>query len=462
MSYDPLRKYRCTIIRGKAQKEVEDLIPLYCQIIHSLCPCPKNEFKDSFDNELSYHMYGKPFDVESKAHKKVIRNHRTEIAGKLYSLYCFEDDKVLESPLCKFFLETRNLPALFKCLCLNFQFPNGSQKLQQTVKDNIVQGLHLKPYHFILQLLKLAYDKGVSLTCKEVGIYVLNSLDVLQGKVKPLEVLTRIIQDRGNGIPYKLNASSKDYQHIREQINFLTLANLVTVVEDGKDKFIKLNTNEPILKTFLKESYTNIWNVVYEFYDASTDYVNRSLESEWMKYASTIRHSKKVLTQISFEYVGGEKLKTYSTKEIGDEGELLVLDFEKNRLLELGVDNPDVKWVAKQKGIGYDVQSIGRKVSGNTIPNRYIEVKSTTRITTPDEKSMKWMFKFCLTRNEWYAAEKYKEHFYIYIVSLSALNKSLFVIENPFEKYQNGQLFLSAPTYDAKISAEYVDNKIQL
>lgn len=462
MSYDPLRKYRCTIIRGKAQKEIEDLIPQYCQIIHSLCPCDTDDFKTTFDDELSRLMYDNtPFEELSDGHKKVIRNHRTEIAGKLYALYYIEEGRAIESPLCKLYVETGNIPALFKSLCLNFQFPNGSQKLQQTVKDNILAGLRLRPYHFILQLLHLANKKKLSLTCKEIGVYVLNSLDVLQGKVTPLEVLTRIIKDKANGcgLPYKLMATSKDYQHIREQINFLSLANLICV--EGRENMIKLNTEEPILKTFLKESYTDIWERVYEAYDADTNYVSRSLETEWMKHVSTIRVSKKALTLLSFEFVGGEKLRTYSTKEIGDQGESIVVDFEKKRLIELGISDPNVKWVASQKGLGYDVESVGLVESGVQIPSRFIEVKATTRITKPDSQSLKLMFSFNLTRNEWHAAETYLDEFYIYVVSLSRLNRTIYMFKNPYKKYHEGKLSLSAPTYNVKISTEHIDSKMK-
>lgn len=456
MSYNPHNQFRCTIIRGKAQKEIEDYIPLYCNLISSICPCEVKEFEAVFNNEFSLHLYGRLFAEETKAHKKVIVNHRTEIAGKLYSLYYFEENHVIESPLCKLFIETGNIPALFKSLCLNFQFPNGSQKLQQTVKKNICAGLRLRPYHFILQLLEHARRKKVDLSAKDVGIYVLNSYDVLQGKVSPKEVLNYILRDRANNtLPYLLKGTSKDFQHIREQLNFLVLANLISI--NGGEKKITLNTSEPILKVFLNEPYNEIWEDVYTSYDAANDHVSPTLESAWMKYASTIRCKKQLLTQMSFEYVGGKELRTYSTQEIGDEGELVVVDYEKNRLVRLGIENPDVKWVGKKRGIGYDVES-----SKSSDECRYIEVKATTRITNPDIKSINWLIKFAITRNEFYAAERYKDKFYIYIVFLSARNKSLFVIQNPYKKFKDGTLELSAPKYDAKISAEHVDAKIIL
>ena len=180
-----------------------------------------------------------------------------------------------------------------------------------------------------------------------------------------------------------------------------------------------------------------------------------------MKHVSTIRVSKKALTLLSFEFVGGEKLRTYSTKEIGDQGESIVVDFEKKRLIELGISDPNVKWVASQKGLGYDVESVGLVESGVQIPSRFIEVKATTRITKPDSQSLKFMFSFNLTRNEWHAAETYLDEFYIYVVSLSRLNRTIYMFKNPYKKYHEGKLSLSAPTYNVKISTEHIDSKMK-
>ena len=37
--YIPEHQYRCTIIRGKSQTDMEDLLPLYANIVHKYCPC---------------------------------------------------------------------------------------------------------------------------------------------------------------------------------------------------------------------------------------------------------------------------------------------------------------------------------------------------------------------------------------------------------------------------------------
>ena len=42
------------------------------------------------------------------------------------------------------FLDDNDQPAFFKNLCLNFQFPNGTQKIQ-TVEERINDGIKFKP-----------------------------------------------------------------------------------------------------------------------------------------------------------------------------------------------------------------------------------------------------------------------------------------------------------------------------
>ena len=37
--YDHKKQYRCTIIRGKSKKEMDDLLPAYALVIDEICPC---------------------------------------------------------------------------------------------------------------------------------------------------------------------------------------------------------------------------------------------------------------------------------------------------------------------------------------------------------------------------------------------------------------------------------------
>lgn len=180
--YDHTKQYRCTIIRGKSQKEMDDLLPAYAKVIDEICPCQADEFETRFNNAFKGYL------PASARIKKTLDNHRTEISGKLFGMYFFaEDGRVYESDRTKKFLEDNDQPAFFKDICYKMQFPTGSQKTA-TVIERIEDSIKCRPYCFILKLLLIARTAKIPLTKKAIGYYVLNSLDVLQGNASPYEV----------------------------------------------------------------------------------------------------------------------------------------------------------------------------------------------------------------------------------------------------------------------------------
>lgn len=41
--YDVNKQYRCDIIRGKAQSQLEDMLPAYAKVISDICPIEKDK-----------------------------------------------------------------------------------------------------------------------------------------------------------------------------------------------------------------------------------------------------------------------------------------------------------------------------------------------------------------------------------------------------------------------------------
>ena len=86
--YIPENQYRCTIIRGKSQTDMEDLLPLYANMVHKLCPCEEESFRISCFRILSKALFNtEAYDELSNSNQKTIKNHFTEIAGILLGLY---------------------------------------------------------------------------------------------------------------------------------------------------------------------------------------------------------------------------------------------------------------------------------------------------------------------------------------------------------------------------------------
>ena len=238
--YDHRKQYRCTIIRGKSQKEMDDLLPAYAKVIDEICPCTHEDFEQLFNNAF------RRFLPESERIKKTLDNHRTEISGKLFGMYFFADDgMVYESERTQKYLEDNDQPAFFKDVCFKMQFPNGMQKVATTVIERTKNEINIRPNSFIIKLLQIAQVAKVNITKKALGYYVLNSLDVLQGNASPYEVLEVIEKDQKAGVEWDIKmpgkASSYTHQHINEQINYLELANLIRITDD---KRVVLNPNE--------------------------------------------------------------------------------------------------------------------------------------------------------------------------------------------------------------------------
>ena len=61
--YDQTRQYRCTIIRGKAQRDMDNLLPAYATVLNDICPCEKADFQQAFDEAFRKYL---PDDTTQK------------------------------------------------------------------------------------------------------------------------------------------------------------------------------------------------------------------------------------------------------------------------------------------------------------------------------------------------------------------------------------------------------------
>lgn len=462
--YEYTRQYRCTIIRGKSQKEMDDLLPAYAKVIDEVCPCVAEKFETLFNNEFMRYL------PESDRVKKTLDNHRTEISGKLFGMYYFaEDGKVYASERTQKFLEDNDQPAFFKDICYKMQFPNGSQKVSPTVMQRISDGICIRPNAFILKLLLIARTANVDITKKEVGYYVLNSLDVLQGKANPYEVLEAISQDKKYGVERNIfvpgKQSSYNWQHINEQMNYLELANLIRFTDD---KRVKLNPNE----TETIELFAAEWDKPPEFdvysFDLNTLDGRKQFQYEWDEYFSRISpHANEFETSVAALIVDVEESHdtskalqkpTINLTEFGDEGEQIVFEYEKKRVFSFNQRLANkVLSLGKTKGLGYDIQSVIAEPGDMAEFVKYIEVKSTKRLTCPDISDGLWIDTLNVTRNEWVAAQQHRDFYSIFRVYFTRDGISMFILQNPIQKYNDGKLQATPMTYRIDFGNSAVD-----
>lgn len=463
--YDYRKQYRCTIIRGKSQKEMDDLLPAYAMVIDKICPCGHEDFEYRFNKELEN------FLPEADRTKKTLDNHRTEISGKLFGMYYFaEDGMVYEAERTQKYLVDNDQPAFFKDICYKMQFPNGTQKMK-TVLERINDGIHIRSNAFVINFLKIAEDAGVKVSKKDIGFYVLNSLDVLQGKASPYEVLQQVIEDKKRKISREIvvpgKATSYTYQHINEQLNYLELANLIRI---GADKTVVLNQYEKDAIDIFIRSCGKELDFDIGSYDLETLEGKKEFQFAWDRYysrlspeASHFTTSAEALSLGANENINekGQRKASMSLVDFGDEGEAVVFEYEKKRVAQYNKRLVNkVLSLGKTKGLGYDIQSVIAEPGDMDEFVKYIEVKSTKRLTCPDIDDDLWIDTINLTRNEWVAAQQHKEFYSIFRVYFTRDGVYMFKLNNVAEQLEKRKMIAVPVSYRLNFGNSCVNEAI--
>ncbi len=447
MTYNPDIQYRCAIIRGKAKNSMDSLLPAYAQILNKICPCSYSDFIELFDKEIQ-----KLLVVSTQ---KALDNHRTEIVGKLFGMYFLDTDGYINiSQRTEKLLEDGDQPAFFKDICYKFQFPDGMKKPPGLLED-ISHKLCIRQCSYVLELLRHAEKSGIILVKEEIGYYVLNAFEVLQGKVPPDEVLQIIISDRSKGIEKRIYAAGKarsyTHQHITEQLNYMELANLIQVV----DQNVYLNQKETSAVDFIASAWGKPLLFDVYSYDFHSNVDRNLMYFEWQIEYSKLAAPSSTILDTSLNALFKEEKddivhsmisgKGEDWTKLGDEGEVYVYNLEKERVKAFNNNLAHkVLLLGKIKGLGYDVQSVHAKPGPTADYARYIEVKSTKRITQPDDNFPDTV---TLTRNEWVAAEQHKTNYSIYRVYFTPEQVFVYAIDNPTEKNQQGMINVTPISY---------------
>lgn len=468
MTYHPEHQYRCTIIRGKSQSDMEDYLPLYANMVHKYAPSKLETFRTSCYKTLSKFIFNtEAVDTLSKSNKKTVANHFTEIAGQLLALYYPKTDKktsetyAYESESCKYLLANNDYPTFFKNICLNFQFPNGA-KSEKGVQDDLKMHVHIKPYCFVVSLLNFAQQdkKKLLLTKQEIGYYVLNNLDVLQGNVSEEEVYNQIMYDREHNIKRPKLSESYAWQHIKEQFNMLELAN---IIETDKD-YIWLNKNEVrSISIFIAKKNDFVFDAYS--YDFNTKEGRTAYYEDWKeKYSRFSKELINIKTTFGSIHDRSEMVAkrgaTQSTTDLGDQGEALVYRLERERVEKYKTRLVNkVLLLGKTKGLGYDISSLECDENPkNPEFARYIEVKTTTRSTVPSFNK-NWTDSINITAKEWVAAEQYGEYYNIYRVYFTRKKTIVVRIQDPFEKNRKGEIEVYPTNYEMNFDAKVIEER---
>lgn len=466
--YNPDHQYRCTIIRGKSQTDMEDLLPLYANIVHRNCPCTEDTFKRMGCSMLAKALFlTTAFDDLAEGNQKTILNHLTEVAGTLLGLFYPETDPqtgityIYESESCKYLVEKSDYPTFFKNLCLNFQFPNGA-KWQKFIDDDIEKGLHVKPFCYVVKLLFYAQSQPskILLSKQEIGYYVLNNLDVLRGKVDVKEVYERIMSDRAKKIKKSPLSGSHDWQHIREQFNLLELANVI----ESDATYLWLNKDEArAIEIFINHIDEPFFDV--NAYNLNSPDGRKLFLEEWKKYYGSFNEellslSIPVLSVVSRNELVANGPATKTTLDLGNEGEALVFRIEQERVKAYKARLVNkVLLLGKTKGLGYDISSIEAD-ENPACPEfaRYIEVKATRRTTEPSFE-LDWSDSVNITSKEWIAAQQYGEYYNIYRVYFTKRSVIVARINNPYQLAKEGKVEVYPTIYQMNFGPDVIEQR---
>lgn len=467
--YDHKKQLKCAIIRARAISDVDDLLPKYASVIDNLCPCTKEEFENGFNEAFREYAISKARDKSNqKSIKKTLDNHRTEVSGALFGMHYEVDGIVYSSDRNKKFLSDNDQPAFFKDWLIKMQFPNGMQK-SQTYLKMIEQNLNCHPYSLLLKVLVYAWRSGMVLLKQELGYYILNSEDVLMGKATANEVFDAIMNDKRAGIPPRKiiipdGESSSYAQHVSDQLQYLQLANLISI----KGQEVRINYHEmKAINKFIELLDEPLGFDVYS-YNLSDSSKRKKFETDWAVYYSKLSNdvddlSTSVESLLSAIDEEPKREKKHTNKvELGDEGEEYVLEFEKKRVAAFSSRLTNkILGLGKTKGLGYDIQSVIAEEGEFAEFVKYIEVKSTKRVTAPDLEDAMWTDTINITRNEWIAAKQHKEFYFIYRVYFVRGGVVMHIIKNPYQKNIDNLIDVIPMTYRVDFGNNSIDESFE-
>ena len=248
----------------------------------------------------------------------------------------------------------------------------------------------------------------------------------------------------------------------------LELANLIRFTDD---KRVFLNKKE--MDTI--NIFADCWDKkpmfdVYGF-DLSTVESRKAFHYAWDLYFSKLSSSADkfdtpVVALVENEGTspisgGAVSPRTVNLTELGDEGEQVVYNYEKQRVAAFNhrLTNK-VLSLGKTKGLGYDIQSVIAEPGDMAEFVKYIEVKSTKRLTAPNIEDDLWIDTLNITRNEWIAAQQHRDFYSIFRVYFTREGITMFILKNPMQKYSDNKLQVTPMTYRLDFSNTAVDSVV--
>ncbi|MEK7592125.1 MAG: DUF3883 domain-containing protein [Patescibacteria group bacterium] len=433
--------------RSRFSRRFEDTLLLLANKIIEMGMMDKESFDTLLDKTIAE-------TTSEPLTEKTIHNQRTEMI-RLFGLAKYVENLAVPGNRLALLTQTQDIPRFFKSFCNRFQFPGGFVKPDR-VSEMVKAGVKLKPAPYILRLLIIGNQKhgDFAISAAEVTHFLFNDTRITVQKEEPNIPLARIKEARENGI--ELDRTSDIIRYARDFLNYMVEANLLT---EFKGMYALNNKEKQAIQSIItnKDFFDKYSEVIKP--DGSWDTEEyKKVDTEWMEwFADSVEDKvfetkttalvqddsnfpnqwKKIKEMLERKDAG---LRGAALKEIGDEGEQIVLEYERE---EISKTRPDlvrmVKLVSATAALGYDVISMytedGRR-------KKYIEVK-----TTKKNYETGFLIPFTISINEWSVAQQLAEDYYIYRVIITKEGISIFTIQNPPQRNKEGNLVVEPIGY---------------
>lgn len=448
--YKVLNENYCRLhhVRPRFKNDVESVLLYMATEISRLKP----ENKDDFNKKLNQVIKLYPGNISKT--EKTINNWRTEISS-LFGLIEYDGDIAKPGRMAILLAENQDLIEFFRYFLFYFQYPGGHLKPQETA-ELIKKGIRFKPASYLIQVFfegqKIGGDKKFGITKAEATHCIFNDLRVTRDARSPAETARLILKNRESETEYDQGGDITRYAG--DIMDYMELADLATLRPNYQ--YYLNNTHLETLHAFVNNvEYFQPYEALYKKNNLSApdiaksqnawfSYVNNQLNSSIFKAdVATIigemgekegmaKQSEFILELLKKIQKNTQNENKVKTKEIGDVGESMVIEHEKNRLTNLGRQDilHMIQKIPEKFAVGYDITSF----EGINDLRRLIEVK--TSISRGKLSSTN----FHMTPSEWSAANSHRSIYFIYRLMISSQAVSLFIIKDPVGRYKDDSL----------------------
>jgi len=439
--------FRIHHIRPRFKNDIENVLIYIATELSKLNRTDKRQFDVLFETAIRY------YPGNATKTDKTIKNWRTEISS-LFGLieYYSENNECSPSAMALLLARNQDLVEFFKYFLYYFQYPGFHIKTRH-ITELIKAGIRFKPTKYILELLSTGENETggrFGISKEELTHCVFNDLRVTRDHRNPNEVISLIQNNRQKNARY--NCRGDVIRYAGDILDYMVIADLL--VKHGHFYYLNPTAIEIIVAFRESDIYFSGLDSYYGknsfipadltvHYDSWFHYVNDTIDEEIFRtdifdYLGLDREEYTKLESITEEEIqkwaetdffsrieSGDEVKT---KEIGDVGENLAHGHECMRVKKGGREDLIhlIHKIPTQFAVGYDIKSINLDETF-----RHIEVKSTI------SKGRLTFNSFHLTKNEFRAADTYRNSYYVYRLMITKESRKLFIIKDPIGVYKS-------------------------